>query len=89
MGALLPAHGKIVVATVVLLKCHGSKFKKVPHAPMHVHNTPHLMRDQVFEIGGYTFFAMGSTSSKDIDDGVLNLTAPDFEEDYWLKRRLR
>lgn len=62
---------------------HGGKVHKVrPHIL-------HLMRGQVFEIDGYTFFTMGGASSHDIDDGILDSTAPDFEETYWLKRRLR
>lgn len=62
---------------------HGGKVHKVrPHIL-------HLMRGQVFEIDGYTFFTMGGASSHDIDDGILDPTAPDFEVDYWLKRRLR
>lgn len=49
----------------------------------------HLTRGQVFEIDGYTFFTMGGASSHDISDGILDPEDPHFEEDYWLKRRMR
>lgn len=52
-------------------------------------NILHLMRGQVFDIGGHTFFTMGGAASHDIQDGILDPAAPDFEEQYWLKRRLR
>lgn len=47
----------------------------------------HLMRGQVFEINGLTFFTMGGAASHDIQDGILDPTSPDFELEYWLKRR--
>ena len=49
----------------------------------------HLMRGQVFEIGGMTFFAMGGAASHNIQDGILDPTSPDFEREYWFKRRTR
>ncbi|MDE7261659.1 MAG: metallophosphatase, partial [Oscillospiraceae bacterium] len=49
----------------------------------------HLMRGQVFEIDGTTFLAMGGAASHDIQDGVLDPEAPDFEREYWFKRRTR
>ena len=49
----------------------------------------HLMRGQVFEIEGYTFFAMGGASSHDIWDGILDPAEPDFEARYWSMRRQR
>lgn len=45
----------------------------------HVH---HLMRGQIFEIGGLTWFTMGGASSHDIRDGVLDPAAPDFRRQY-------
>lgn len=39
----------------------------------------HLMRGQVFEIGGLTWFTMGGAQSHDIEDGILDPAAPDFE----------
>jgi len=49
----------------------------------------HLMRGQVFEIGGLTWFTMGGAASHDIQDGILAPEAPDFEREYWFKRRTR
>ena len=49
----------------------------------------HLLRGHVFEIEGYTFFTMGGASSHDIEDGILNPYADDFEEQYWFMRRMR
>lgn len=42
-------------------------------------NILHLMRGQVFEIQGYTFFTMGGAKSHDVEDGILDSKAPDFE----------
>ena len=62
---------------------HGGKVQFIrPHVI-------HLLRGQVFEIEGYTFFAMGGASSHDIEDGILNPYAEDFEERYWFMRRMR
>lgn len=44
----------------------------------------HLMRGQVFDFGGLTWFTMGGAASHDIQDGVLDPAAPDFEHRYWL-----
>lgn len=51
-------------------------------------NILHLMRGQVFSLGGMTFFTMGGGASHDIQDGILEPDAPDFEERYWLMRRM-
>lgn len=48
----------------------------------------HLMRGQVFDIGGLTWFTMGGAASHDIDDGILNPAEPDFEHKYWKMRRM-
>lgn len=62
---------------------HGGKVQFIrPHVI-------HLLRGQVFEIEGYTFFTMGGASSHDISDGILDPYADDFEEQYWFMRRLR
>ena len=62
---------------------HGGKIHYIrPHVI-------HLMRGQVFEIGGITFFTMGGASSHDIQDGILDPASPDFEREYWFKRRTR
>ncbi len=51
---------------------HGGKVHCVrPHVL-------HLMRGQVFDIGSRTFFTMGGAASHDIQDGILDPTAPDF-----------
>lgn len=49
----------------------------------------HLMRGQLYNIDGYTFFTVGGASSHDIQDGILDPEAPDFEQEYWFKRRTR
>jgi len=48
----------------------------------------HLMRGQVFEIGGLTWFTMGGAASHDIQDGILDPAEPDFERRYWALRRM-
>ena len=61
---------------------NGGKIQRIrPHVI-------HLMRGQVFDLQGYFFFAMGGARSHDIEDGVLNPKAPDFEEQYWTLRRM-
>lgn len=61
---------------------HGGKVQFIrPHVI-------HLMCGQVFNLQGYTFFTMGGASSHDIGDGILNPKAPDFEEKYWMLRRM-
>lgn len=49
----------------------------------------HLMRGQVFDFGGLTWFTMGGAASHDIQDGILDPADPDFEHRYWLMRRMR
>lgn len=61
---------------------HGGKIQRIrPHVI-------HLLRGQVFELAGYTFFTMGGARSHDIEDGILDPRAPDFEEQYWTLRRM-
>lgn len=61
---------------------NGGKIQRIrPHVI-------HLMRGQVFDLQGYSFFTMGGARSHDIDDGILNPNAPDFEEQYWALRRM-
>ena len=48
----------------------------------------HLMRGQVFDLQGCSFFTMGGARSHDIEDGILNPKAPDYEEQYWVLRRM-
>lgn len=42
-------------------------------------NILRLMRGQLYEIEGYTFFTMGGARSHDIKDGILDPAAPDFK----------
>lgn len=61
---------------------HGGKVHMVrPHVL-------HLMRGQVFDIGGLTWFTMGGAASHDIVDGILDPAEPDFERKYWRMRRM-
>lgn len=61
---------------------HGGRVHEVrPHVL-------HLMRGQIFEIGGLTWFTMGGASSHDIQDGILDPAVPDFERRYWTLRRM-
>lgn len=46
----------------------------------------HLMRGQVYEIGGKKWFTFGGARSHDIRDGILDPDAEDFKKEY---RRLR
>ena len=46
------------------------------------------MRGQIFEIGGLTWFTMGGAASHDIQDGILDPAASDFERRYWAMRRM-
>lgn len=62
---------------------HGGKVHYIrPHVI-------HLMRGQLYDIAGYTFFTMGGAQSHDIQDGILDPEAPGFEKKYWFKRRMR
>lgn len=38
----------------------------------------HLMRGEIYDIAGYSFFCMGGASCHDIQDGVLDPDEPDF-----------
>ena len=61
---------------------HGGRVHVVrPHAL-------HLMRGQIFEICGLTRFTMGGAASHDIQDGILDPAAPNFERRYWTMRRM-
>lgn len=66
------------------LPVHQWQGGKVQYIRPHV---LHLMRGQVFEIDGLTWFTMGGAASHDIQDGVLDPEAPSFEQEYWFKRR--
>ena len=59
---------------------HGGKIRRVrPHVI-------HLLRGQVFELEGRTFFIMGGAKSHDIENGILDPRDPDFEENRLLLR---
>lgn len=49
-------------------------------------NILRLMRGQLYEIDGYTFFTMGGARSHDIKAGILDPDAPDFKD---FQRRLK
>lgn len=55
---------------------HGGKVQRIRP------NIIHLMRGQLYEIEGYTFFTMGGAQSHDIEAGILDPAAPDFKEQY-------
>lgn len=42
----------------------------------------HLMRGQLYDIGGRTFFTMGGASSHDIEDGILEPDDPRFKQKF-------
>ena len=51
---------------------HDGKVHKIRNSVIH------LMRGQIYEIQGKSFFAFGGASSHDIDGGILELDDPDF-----------
>lgn len=53
---------------------HGGKIQRIRPSVLH------LMRGQVYEIGGKTFFTMGGGSSHDISAGILELDDPLFKQ---------
>ena len=60
---------------------HGGKVHRVrPHVL-------HLMRGQIFELEGCRFFTMGGAKSHDIEDGILEPDAPDFERRLMILQR--
>ena len=60
---------------------HGGKIHRVrPHVL-------HLMRGQIFELESYRFFTMGGAKSHDIEDGILEPDAPDFERRLTMLQR--
>ena len=60
---------------------HGGKVHRIrPHVL-------HLMRGQIFELEGYRFFTMGGAKSHDIEDGILEPDAPDFERRLVMRQR--
>ena len=51
---------------------HDGKVHKIRNSVIH------LMRGQIYEIQGKSFFVFGGASSHDIDGGILELDDPDF-----------
>ena len=48
----------------------------------------HLLRGQVFQLQGHSFFTMGGGKSHDIKDGILSPFAEDFREQYLYYRSI-
>ena len=64
-----------------VVEWHGGKVHRIrPHVL-------HLMRGQIFELDGYRFFTMGGAKSHDIEDGILEPDAPDFEQRLTMLQR--
>lgn len=63
-----------LLAKLPISEWHGGKVQFIRDSVIH------LMRGQMFNIGGRSFFTMGGASSHDIQDGVLDPTAHDFQE---------
>ena len=63
---------------------HGGKVHKIRRSVIH------LMRGQIYEIDGKSFFTFGGASSHDIESGILDPEDPDFKEKKkWLDREWR
>ena len=63
---------------------HGGKVHKIRPSVIH------LMRGQIYEIDGKSFFTFGGASSHDIKSGILDPEDPDFKEKKkWLDREWR
>ncbi|WP_044937857.1 metallophosphoesterase [Pseudobutyrivibrio sp. LB2011] len=53
---------------------HGGKVHKIRSSVIH------LMRGQIYDIEGSSFFAFGGASSHDVDGGILEPTDPDYQK---------
>ena len=63
---------------------HGGKVHKIRRSVIH------LMRGQIYEIDGKSFFTFGGASSHDIESGILDPEDSDFKEKKkWLDREWR
>ena len=63
---------------------HGGKVHKIRPSVIH------LMRGQIYEIDGKSFFTFGGANSHDIESGILDPEDPDFKEKKkWLDREWR
>ena len=82
--------------TTLFVDGNHENFEKLNALPVHtwhggrVHyvrpHVIHLMRGQMYNIEGHTFFTMGGAQSHDIEDGILDPEAADFKET--LQRRV-
>ena len=69
------------IETYPVEEWHGGKIHRIrPHVL-------HLMRGQIFELESYRFFTMGGAKSHDIEDGILEPDAPDFERRLTMLQR--
>ena len=60
---------------------HGGKVHKIRRSVIH------LMRGQIYEIDGKSFFTFGGASSHEIESGILDPEDPDFKDKKkWLDR---
>ena len=64
-----------------IIPFHGGKAHKLNNSVYH------LMRGEIFELDGKTFFAFGGAQSHDIDDGILS--REDFASDYAFREKAR
>lgn len=60
---------------------HGGKVHRIRSHVLH------LMRGQIFELEGYSFFTMGGAQSHDIQDAILEPDDPDFERKLLMLQR--
>lgn len=70
-----------LLATFPVEEWHGGKVHRIRP------NILHLMRGQLFDIDGITFFTMGGAASHDIQDGILDPDDPLFKAKYARYRR--
>ena len=65
-----------ILSSIPIENWHGGTVHRVRP------NVFHLMRGQLYEIDGLTFFAMDGASSHDINDGIPDPSSPDFKKQY-------
>ena len=63
-----------LLATYPVEEWRGGKVQRIRPSVIH------LMRSQIYDIQGKTFFTMGGASSHDIDGGILEPDDPQFKE---------
>lgn len=69
------------LATYPVEEWNGGKVQKIRPSVIH------LMRGQIFDLQGYSFFVIGGASSHDIDDGILEIGDPRIKD--WSKDRFK